>query len=133
MAIEQATQRRGADQRIVSVQHGDLTGAEILHRLHGGVGGSQAFFLHHTDVRLRREPREETRPEYEGMGLGLFIAKTLLERSGADLTFANATDPFLARNERPERCGAVVEVIWPEAALLAPPDLVIGENQPHEA
>ena len=84
-------------------------------------------------VRLRREPREETRPEYEGMGLGLFIAKTLLERSGADLTFANATDPFLARNERPERCGAVVEVIWPEAALLAPPDLVIGENPPHEA
>ena len=84
-------------------------------------------------VRPRREPREETRPEYEGMGLGLFIAKTLLERSGAGLTFANATDPFLARSERPERGGAVVEVIWPEAALLAPSDLVIGENQPHEA
>ena len=84
-------------------------------------------------VRLRREPREQTRPEYEGMGLGLFIAKTLLERSGADLAFANATDPFLARGERPERCGAVVEVIWPEADLLAPSDLVIGENPPHDA
>ena len=28
--------------------------------------------------------RPEKRPEYEGMGLGLFIAKTLLERSGAE-------------------------------------------------
>lgn len=81
-------------------------------------------------VRQRREPQQEgLRPEYEGMGLGLFIAKTLLERSGAVLTFANATDPFLTSSERPDRCGAVVEVVWPEADLLAPDDLVRGENQ----
>lgn len=81
-------------------------------------------------VRQRREPQQDAhRPEYEGMGLGLFIAKTLLERSGATLTFANATDPFLTPSERPERCGAVVEVIWPEAALRAPADLVTGENR----
>lgn len=45
------------------------------------------------------------RPAYEGMGLGLFIAKTLLERSGATLRFAN----------RPENhaSGAVVQVSWP--------------------
>jgi two-component system sensor histidine kinase RegB len=83
-------------------------------------------------VRLRRPAQSAPlRPEYEGMGLGLFIAKTLLERSGAELTFANAADPFLTPDERPERCGAVVEVTWPLAALLAPPDLVQGENQPH--
>ena len=32
------------------------------------------------------------RPVYDGMGLGLFIAKTLLERSGARLDFSNGMD-----------------------------------------
>ena len=64
-------------------------------------------------VRARRsEAEQEKRPGYDGMGLGLFIAKTLLERSGADLSFANATDPFLAPEDRPERSGAVVEAVW---------------------
>jgi two-component system sensor histidine kinase RegB len=63
------------------------------------------------------------------MGLGLFIAKTLLERSGADLTFANATDPFLAPEDRPERCGAVVEAVWNLADLLAPEGGALGENR----
>ncbi|OZA07381.1 MAG: two-component sensor histidine kinase, partial [Rhodobacterales bacterium 17-64-5] len=88
-------------------------------------------------VRLRREEQpakeqpDSTRPEYEGMGLGLFIAKTLLERSGADLTFANAADPFLAPDAQPERSGAVVEVVWPEAAMLAPATGPLGENPAH--
>ena len=81
-------------------------------------------------VRFRRlEPQSSTRPGYEGMGLGLFIAKTLLERSGADLTFANATDPFLAPEDRPERCGAVVEAVWNLADLLAPDSGGLGENR----
>ena len=33
--------------------------------------------------------RQAERPGYEGMGLGLFIAKTLLERTGARLRFGN--------------------------------------------
>lgn len=84
-------------------------------------------------VRKRRSDDNRTqRPEYEGMGLGLFIAKTLLERSGAELTFANATDPLLtdAKN-RPARCGAVVEMIWPSDRLLAPADLPLNENSPN--
>jgi len=82
-------------------------------------------------LRFRRSAQDlHQRPEYEGMGLGLFIAKTLLERTGAELTFANAADPFLSTSERPERCGAVVEVRWPLAALLAPADVAIGANQP---
>lgn len=44
-----------------------------------------------------------------GLGLGLFIAKTLLERSGADLKFGNAT----GRGE-----GALVEVVWPRRIFL---------------
>lgn len=39
-----------------------------------------------------------------GMGLGFFIAKTLLERTGASLQFANAPAP---------RRGAIVRVAWP--------------------
>lgn len=81
-------------------------------------------------VRVRRAGSESTRrPGYEGMGLGLFIAKVLLERSGAELTFANATDPFLAPEDRPERCGAVVEAVWAMADLAAPADTALGENQ----
>ena len=64
------------------------------------------------------------------MGLGLFIAKTLLERTGAELTFANAADPFLTPQERPERCGAVVQVKWQVSAIQAPADMVLGENPP---
>ena len=43
-------------------------------------------------IRRRAPATDPRRPEYEGMGLGLFIAKTLLERSGADLTFTNGAD-----------------------------------------
>ena len=80
-------------------------------------------------MRQKRTPvPKDRRVGYEGMGLGLFIAKTLLERTGAALTFANAADPFLTPSERPERRGAIVQVTWPLAALLAPADLVMGEN-----
>ena len=81
-------------------------------------------------VRDRRGVQEAAqRPEYEGMGLGLFIAKTLLERSGAELTFANGSDPFLAQAERPERCGAIVEVIWKPAAIVVSDEGSLGENR----
>jgi two-component system sensor histidine kinase RegB len=81
-------------------------------------------------VRFRRsEPDTPQRPGYEGMGLGLFIAKTLLERSGAELTFANASDPFLAPEDRPERCGAVVEAVWNMADLAVLPGGALGENR----
>ncbi len=69
-------------------------------------------------IRSRRENAEDTRrPGYQGMGLGLFIAKTLLERSGAQLTFANAREPFeeLARPGVP--AGAVVECVWPREKM----------------
>ncbi|WP_091295838.1 sensor histidine kinase RegB [Gemmobacter aquatilis] len=74
-----------------------------------------------------RKPAPDTalRPEYEGMGLGLFIAKTLLERTGAELSFANA----LTENQS-ERSGAIVEVIWPMARIIAPVG-GLGENTPN--
>ncbi|GGL54965.1 sensor histidine kinase RegB [Wenxinia marina] len=60
-------------------------------------------------VRRRRGEEPRRRPGYEGMGLGLFIAKTLLERTGARLTFANAGGGG----------GAVALVEWSRAALEA--------------
>lgn len=49
-----------------------------------------------------------------GLGLGLFIAKTLLERSGATLVFGNAS----ARGE-----GAMVVMTWPRARFLSEPEI----------
>ena len=49
--------------------------------------------------------------ESSGMGLGFFIAKTLLERSGATINLAN--------RDAPSR-GAIVRIVWPRAAFEAP-------------
>lgn len=46
----------------------------------------------------------------QGLGLGYFIAKTLLERSGARLHIRNRDGPAT---------GALVEVVWPRAAFDA--------------
>jgi len=52
----------------------------------------------------------EDRIARQGLGLGLFIAKTLLERSGAQIVFAN--------NPR-DRSGARITVSWPRKAFEA--------------
>ncbi len=60
------------------------------------------------------EPYMSTRQGNEpggGLGLGLFIAKTLLERSGATLHFSNSA----GIGE-----GAIVQVVWPRSLFLAP-------------
>ncbi len=59
---------------------------------------------------------DDTRPGYEGMGLGIFIAKNLLERSGATLVFANGRD-FDDGHHR-KRGGAVIEITWPLEAIV---------------
>ncbi len=87
------------------------------------------------DPLMRRRGRgfDPRRPEYEGMGLGLFIAKTLLERSGAALSFANRNDPPGGPQDRPGRTGAVVEVTWPRSSIAPaarPERRALGQNQP---
>lgn len=82
-------------------------------------------------VRGRKAAAESVqRPEYEGMGLGLFIAKTLLERTGARLTFANGHDPYLQGPDGPLRGGAIVAVVWPRGLIEHPQPQGLGENQP---
>lgn len=70
-------------------------------------------------VSTRRSSGErKQRPGYEGMGLGLFIAKTLLERSGAELSFANGSGSSKSET-LPSPTGAIVEVSWPRARIDA--------------
>ncbi len=85
------------------------------------------------DPFIRRRGRAEernSRPEYEGMGLGLFIAKTLLERTGAEVFFSNACDQD--GSDRVAGKGAVAETVWPVSALVEGLDTDqtgLGENQ----
>jgi len=67
-------------------------------------------------LKLRRDSVTTTeRPGYEGMGLGLFIAKTLLERSGAETTFANGNN--LEKGPNGQKLGAIAMVTWPRSAI----------------
>ncbi len=69
-------------------------------------------------VRRRRQSEDrDRRPGYEGMGLGLFIAKTLLERSGAKLSFSNGRKPGHASWSGQPTGGAVVEVKWARSSI----------------
>ncbi|MBB4038771.1 two-component system sensor histidine kinase RegB [Microvirga flocculans] len=57
-----------------------------------------------------RSAAERTQDSEEGggLGLGLFIAKTLIERSGAELTLTNAAPPAT---------GAIARIVWPRHAF----------------
>lgn len=85
-------------------------------------------------VRRRRLLEDGARrPGYEGMGLGLFIAKTLLERSGAQLTFSNSRRHGHASWTGQATGGAIVEVSWPREALQneeQEKSAPLGQNQP---
>jgi len=80
-----------------------------------------------------KREKDASRPEYEGMGLGLFIAKTLLERSGAKVSFANGSSRLRAPDV--PRYGAIAEVTWPIDAIVERRDGTskpLGENKPIE-
>jgi two-component system sensor histidine kinase RegB len=64
-----------------------------------------------------RTAKEDGAPS--GLGLGFFIAKTLLERSGAELTLKNRSKP---------QSGAIVHVTWPRRAYEAT-DAVFGKER----
>ncbi len=65
--------------------------------------------------------RQEAPDEHIGMGLGFFIAKTLLERSGATLALAN---------REPPEAGAVVSVMWPRSKFERAPDEIRPAPEP---
>ena len=57
---------------------------------------------------MTKRPREDERAG--GLGLGLFIAKTLLERSGAFIRFGNRVG---------DEAGARIQIEWPRAVMDA--------------
>ena len=82
-------------------------------------------------VRKRGKSSSSRRPGYEGMGLGLFIAKTLLERSGAEISFANGSEPGQESDDFDIRSGAIVQARWSRerlGALSNAERLPLGEN-----
>jgi two-component system sensor histidine kinase RegB len=66
----------------------------------------------------RRRAADEAQDGRSGLGLGVFIARTLLERTGAKVTFTNRIFPDH---------GAVVQIVWPRTAFEA------GETAPGSA
>jgi two-component system sensor histidine kinase RegB len=84
-------------------------------------------------TRRKSSAERSRRPGYDGMGLGLFIAKTLLERSGAELSFANGReDPARSTSRTQDGIGAIVEVRWRRSHIDAGASDVKrlqGENQ----
>jgi len=56
----------------------------------------------------RRRSADDAQNERSGLGLGVFIARTLLERTGAKVSFSNRTFPDH---------GAVVQIAWPRSAF----------------
>ena len=91
-----------------------------------------------------RSGRSASDRGYEGLGLGLFIARTLLERTGAVLSFANGSD---GRSQRAAGAaiddpafahppGAIIEMVWPLHALVVSKNesrRALGENRKFEA
>ena len=72
-------------------------------------------------TRRAHSERPDTADEHVGMGLGFFIAKTLLERSGARLELANRPAP---------EDGAVVTVVWPRGKFEQVPGKATAMAEP---
>jgi len=66
----------------------------------------------------RRRSTDESQQGHHGLGLGVFIARTLLERTGAKVSFTNRIFPDH---------GAVVQIAWPRPRFEA------GEISPEPA
>jgi two-component system sensor histidine kinase RegB len=76
-----------------------------------GPGFAPEFIARLGEPYLTSRPRDGSTSDAHqpgGLGLGIFIAKTLLERTGAKLTFGNAQAAGHAQ----------VRVIWPRSALV---------------
>ncbi|MGE0212635.1 MAG: ActS/PrrB/RegB family redox-sensitive histidine kinase [Parvibaculaceae bacterium] len=96
----------------VEIQVGWTGSALSLSIADDGPGFSQEVIdrLGEPYVTTRRGYGAAPRQGHEGMGLGFFIAKTLLEKSGAAVTLANRDLPLH---------GAIVRAAWPRRAVEA--------------
>ncbi|HRM73311.1 MAG TPA: ActS/PrrB/RegB family redox-sensitive histidine kinase [Paracoccus sp. (in: a-proteobacteria)] len=105
-AASQVTIRASRDRRDLCIQI-----------LDDGPGFPPALLPRIGSPFLTTRPRAEDGRSYEGMGLGLFIAKALLQGSGARLDFGNGV-----------RGGARITVTWPLARIEAEDRGALGAN-----
>jgi two-component system sensor histidine kinase RegB len=98
-----------AERRVEIAARWTASAVEIVIR-DDGPGFAQDVLMRLGEPYLtsRTDSRRIKGGEGGGLGLGLFIAKTLIERSGATLVMANA---------KPPAKGAVVTVTWPRGAF----------------
>jgi two-component system sensor histidine kinase RegB len=75
-----------------------------------GPGFSPEILARIGEPYVTSRPRRDADSEESGLGLGFFIAKTLLERSGATVAFLN---------RQPPEKGAIVRVRWPRGHIEA--------------
>jgi|SRR5690606_14083567 len=86
---------------------------EILDRI------GEPYLTHRGKGRGRRAVQgEDPGEEKSGLGLGVFIAKTLLQRSGARITY---------RNRPGLETGTAVEVVWPRSVFSGPPATIAAQ------
>ena len=95
------------DVRVVISDDGPGFSAEIFERL-----GMPYVSSRKENVNMRSDSRD-LKDYHGGMGLGVFISKTLLEHSGATIRFGN-------KSEEP---GAIITITWPR-------DILAGEIEP---
>ena len=105
-AASQVTIRASRDRRDLCIQI-----------LDDGPGFPPALLPRIGSPFLTTRPRAEDGRSYEGMGLGLFIAKALLQGSGARLDFGNGVSG-----------GARITVTWPLARIEAEDRGALGAN-----
>jgi len=96
-----------AEQRVVIEARWDDNQVSVTVR-DDGPGFSSAILGRLGEPYLTERDREGVAG---GLGLGFFISKTLLERTGAKLD---------VRNLRPPERGAVVKTVWPRTSIEAP-------------
>ncbi len=106
--IENAMDFAKSEVRLVGRYDDDFVTVEVRD---DGPGFAPEIFAKLGEPYVTSRPSGENSPSgHLGMGLGFFIAKTLLERTGAKMEFVNA-----------KTGGAVITVRWPRATVEAPP------------
>lgn len=104
--IENAMDFAKSEVRLVGRYDDDFVTVEVRD---DGPGFAPEIFTKLGEPYVTSRPSGENSPSgHLGMGLGFFIAKTLLERTGAEVGFRNAREG-----------GAIVSIRWPRGVIEA--------------
>jgi two-component system sensor histidine kinase RegB len=104
--IENAMDFAKSEVRLVGRYDDDFVTVEVRD---DGPGFAAEIFAKLGEPYVTSRPSGENSPSgHLGMGLGFFIAKTLLERTGAEVGFRNAREG-----------GAIVSIRWPRSVIEA--------------